>query len=206
METNRMGLRTLKRVNPDQANRKAGEVSQGLESSRVSVPDEIYEYSYSIFGREYSLSIKKLLELDVSELSELTLNNLRVTLEQMSSVRITLLRAREELKEIYSAWKINYQIWWSAAKEMARDIHWQNQTNLAVKFGLAKSGMKSPVEDDILAAILSNEELQVSYKALKEEEAKFEKQISTLYITDIILGGRGEDLREIIKSRYKQSG
>ena len=103
-----IGLRTAKKVNPIQANIKAESIEKSVRSQRQFIPDEVFVIEYNLYGHNRHIDLRRLLEIDVHELNELTLNNLRVQIEQIASIRTTIAKAKEQLKESFNIFKINY--------------------------------------------------------------------------------------------------
>lgn len=177
-----------------------------IKEKSCMIPDIVYDIEYKIDGKSYSFNLKKIFDVNVNELTELTLSNLRVALEQISSIRMTLERAYEQVMEDYGKWGIEYDIWWADMKDKAREEYWKNQKNLTVKYELAKSSIKPPTEDDLISTVLNSIGWALDYKVKKEQQIKFQRTKSLYEKLDDILNNRAFSLKTIIDSRVSKNG
>jgi hypothetical protein len=204
MDLNKVNISFAKTINQRQVNQDIEEKFKELTEDLTKVPDEIFEFTYKIDNVERKFNLRPLLEIDVKELNELTLTNLRVQIERIASIRFTLERAYEQLAEQYSYWKLNYDIWWSTQLSKARDAYWTEQESLMKSHDLAKSAMKSPTQDDLLYTALKNIGISAEYQIKKELEIEFVARIELFKKVDSILGSRGFELKTIIDSRVSR--
>lgn len=205
MELIKIGLRSDSKK-PEFSNFKGSTSSRGINLQRVDIPDEIYEIEYEIYDVKRTFSVRSLLEIDVTELSEMTIANLRVQLEQVASIRMTLGKAYEQLMEKYGFYKIKYDIWLAEKQAEARDRYWVEQQKIMTKFSLAKSGMKAPTQDDIQNTILSVMGWATEYEIHQENIIRFQRAKSNFEKIDSILMGRGFDIKTILETRLGKGG
>ena len=201
MKLTQIHFNTEKKINSNQVNSSFEEIDKKIEEELTAIPDKIFEVKYVIDGTEHRFNLKSLLDIDVHELSELTLSNLRVQIEKIASIRFTLERAYEQFMEDFAVWEVNYEIWWSNTIITARKKYWEDQLKLFTDAGLAKSGMKTPTQDDLKFTALLVEGIRAEYELKKEKQARLEQKRNFFVKTDEILKNRGFELKTIIESR-----
>lgn len=205
MNTSKIWIK-LKTQENSVVNSKAEFANLNMDSERNEIPDAVFVFHYKIDGTERILNLRRLFEIDVSELTELTLSNLRTQLEQISSIRMTLARAHEQLMEDFDIFKINYEIWWGSAQESGRKLHWDEQTRIQKQYDLAKSGMKAPTLDDVRYAYINSVGGKVDYEEKEIKKLFFERRLALYNKVDSILNSREFALNKIIDSRMSKAG
>lgn len=201
MRITQIGFIPENKLNSRHINKTVAEINAKVEEQLMGVPDTVFEFNYVIDGIEHRFNLKPLLEIDVHELSELTLNNLRVQIEKIGSIRFTLERAYEQMMEDYGLWLVNYDVWWSNQLGRARDRYWTEQTEIQKRHELAKSGMKAPTQDDLLYTALSILGICAEYQMKKQKHVEFQRKKSLFEKIDEILQSRSYELKTIIESR-----
>jgi hypothetical protein len=179
----------------------SSEASSDINGQRNFIPNEIFEFTYAIDGIDRKLNLRKMFEIDVTELSELTLDNLCIQLEQISSIRLTLGRAYEQTMEDYGKFMINYDIWYAGALEDSRARYWNKQSGLQKQYDLAKSGLKPPTQDDLKNELLLGMESKVRYEEYQGIIIRYQRLKSLLSKVDEILIGREFALKTILDKR-----
>jgi hypothetical protein len=182
-------------------NEKAEDANSSVEYQLQRVPNSIFIYNYTIDSVDRQLDLRKLFEIDVTELSELTLSNLRVQLEKISSIRLTLARAYEQLMEDYGKYKVQYDIWYASEMENARNRYWAEQAKIQKDYDLAKSGMKPPTQDDLFHTMLRMVGCKVEYESHQERIIFYQRGKSLYEKVDEILHSREFTLKAIIEMR-----
>jgi len=175
-------------------------------STEINIPEEIFIFKYKLDNVERILNLRKLFEIDVHELDDITLANLRTQANHISAVRLTLGRAYEQMMEMYSEFLVNYDIWWSDKQEFARQHYWKEQVELQKKYDLAKSGMKAPTQDDVKFTALRIMGVSVEYELKEKEKISFQRKKSLYEKVDEILKSREFTLNRIIESRNSRNG
>ena len=189
------------KVNRVQINDKGEAAIVSIAEQRNNIPDEIFLMPYKIDGVDRALNLRKLFEIDVTELSELTLDNLRIQLEQISSIRLTLARAYEQMMEDYNRFEISYDIWYANEMESSRERYWREQSVIQKTYDLAKSGMKPPTQDDLKNTMLRGVGSKVDYLDYQNKMVAYERAKSLFEKIDGILNSREYDLKTIIDMR-----
>jgi len=200
MELTKIGLRVKPQLSPS-VNQKAENSNIDIGSQRLDIPDAVFIFYYTVDGTERVLNLRRLFEVDVIELTELTMSNLRVQIEQISSIRLTLERSYEQIMEDYGRFKIDYDIWMAKIMEGGRAQYWIEQVALGKLHDLAKSGLKPPTQDDILNTALRQIGTEGDYKERQEKMIRFQRQKSLYEKVDAILNSREFALKTIIDSR-----
>lgn len=201
MNLHKIGIKTESKPSEQQ-----DEVVQNLVEEVKQIPDDIFKFVFHIDGKSFKINLRDLLEIEVNELDELTIANLRVQLEQIASLRTTIGKAYEQALEDFGKFNINYDIWFAKHLNRGREQYWTEQNNLRVKFGFAASGMKSPTQEDVRLILLTLEDIQKEYKEKELDKLSIQKRINSYKKIDEILGSRGYELKTILDTRIKQNG
>jgi hypothetical protein len=198
-----IGLKPSKQV-AHELNERSSNIIANVNKQFNKIPDEMYDLRLVVHDREYIINLKPLLEIDVTQLSELTIANIRVQIERVASVRLTLEKAYEQMMEEYALWQINYEVWWAGTKGKGREWYWNEIKTFAELHNLAKSSLKPPTEDDILSTILTRVGSEVEYRLRMEQKIDFQRTKSFFEKVDEILNKREFSLKTILDSRVSK--
>jgi hypothetical protein len=202
MELTKLGFNSSQSPKKAQLNYKAELSNKDLDEISSEIPDIVYKIRYKLYEQEYVVDLKPLFQLvDVTKLSDIATANLRVQLDRLGSINLTLQVAYEQLMEEYEIYKINYEIWFSTFKEKGREIHWESQLKYKTTYDLAKSSMSPPTQVDILHAGLQNVGLSVDYEDKQKKLVGYERNLSLLKSIMQIVHNRQFALKTIIDSR-----